>query len=135
MGDAMLAHFSCNPYAQSYKQGWYKNAENPYDNWIPQDARFNDGGFVTEPVATWKANPWGLYDLNGNAREWTRSKYLDYPYQDTPARNASATDTADQRVTRGGSWRERPKFCTTWQRQPYSTWQKVYNVGFRPVIE
>lgn len=135
MGDAMLAHFSCNPYAQSYKQGWYKNAENPYDNWIPQDARFNDGGFVTEPVATWKANPWGLYDLNGNAREWTRSKYLDYPYGDTADRNSVKTDTADQRVTRGGSWRERPKLCATWCRQPYPTWQKVYNVGFRPVIE
>jgi formylglycine-generating enzyme required for sulfatase activity len=135
MGDYMLSYFSCNPYSQSYKQGWYKNPENPYDNWIPQDARFNDGGFVTEPVGKWKPNPWGLYDMNGNAREWTRSKYMDYPYADTGDRNATATSTADQRVTRGGSWRERPSSCSAWHRQPYSTWQKVYNVGFRPVVE
>ncbi len=135
MGDTMLSYFSCNPYSQSYKQGWYKNPENPYDNWIPQDARFNDGGFITEPVGQWKPNPWGLYDMNGNAREWTRSKYMEYPYADTGDRNATATSTADQRVTRGGSWRERPRFCTAWHRQPYPTWQKVYNVGFRPVVE
>jgi formylglycine-generating enzyme required for sulfatase activity len=135
LGDYMLAYFSCNPYSQSYKQGWYKNPENPYDNWIPQDARFNDSGFITEPVGKWKPNPWGLYDMNGNAREWTRSKYLDYPYADTGDRNATATSTADQRVTRGGSWRERPRFCTAWHRLPYPTWQKVYNVGFRPILE
>ncbi len=135
MGDYMLSYFSCNPYSQSYKQGWYKNPENPYDNWIPQDARFNDGGFVTEPVGKWKPNPWGLYDMNGNAREWTLSKYMDYPYADTGDRNAKATSTPDQRVTRGGSWRERPNSCSAWHRQPYPTWQKVYNVGFRPVVE
>jgi formylglycine-generating enzyme required for sulfatase activity len=135
MGDYMLAYFSANPYVQSYSKGWYKNPENPYDNWIPQDARFNDNGFVTEPVGKWKPNPWGLYDMNGNAREWTRSKYMDYPYADKGDRNATTTSTADQRVTRGGSWRERPRSCSTWHRQPYPTWQKVYNVGFRPVAE
>ena len=135
LGDAMLAYFSGNPYVQDYKKAWCKNPENPYDNWIPQEHRVNDAGFVTVPVMRYMPNPWGLYDMHGNVREWTRSRYLDYPYAEDAARNSIGTDATELRVTRGGSWRERPKFCTASHRLAYPTWQRVYNVGFRVMME
>ena len=36
---------------------------------------------------------------------------------------------------RGGSWYDRPKRCRSAFRLSYPAWQKVYNVGFRIVIE
>ena len=135
LGDAMLAYFSGNPYVQSYQKAWYQNPDNRYDNWIPQESRVNDAGFVTVPVMRYASNPWGLYDMHGNVREWTRSRYLDYPYVEDAARNSVETDATELRVTRGGSWRERPKFCTASHRLAYPTWQRIYNVGFRVMME
>ena len=40
-----------------------------------------------------------------------------------------------ERVARGGSWRDRPKRCTSAFRLSYPNWQKVYNVGFRVIIQ
>jgi len=42
---------------------------------------------------------------------------------------------AGKKVVRGGSWAERPKFNRSSYRLPYPNWQKVYNVGFRVIIE
>jgi formylglycine-generating enzyme required for sulfatase activity len=39
------------------------------------------------------------------------------------------------KVVRGGSWRDRPKFSRSAYRWSYPSYQKVYNVGFRVVIE
>jgi formylglycine-generating enzyme required for sulfatase activity len=134
LGDAMLAYFSGNPYQQDFRTAWYKNPENKYDNWIPQDARFNDDGFVTETVGRYAANPWGLHDMHGNAWEWTRSAYRPYPYRDDD-RNAVEQPPQTERVVRGGSWYDRPFRCTSSFRLPYPAFQKVYNVGFRVIIE
>jgi formylglycine-generating enzyme required for sulfatase activity len=131
-GDAMLANFSGNPYVQDWKAAAHKNP-NVYDNWIPQDARFNDGGFVTEPVGRYRANPWGLHDMHGNAWEWTRSAYRPYPSTNEGA-PAEDRDPAE-RVVRGGSWYDRPFRGTSSFRLPYRPYQRVYNVGFRVIVE
>ena len=107
---------------------------------VPRDARFNDRKLVTANVGGYKPNAWGLHDMHGNVWEWTRSKYLPYPYQandssprDSLRRN-NIKDIAD-RVVRGGSWYDRPKRCRSGFRLSYPAWRKVYNVGFRIVIE
>ena len=128
LGDAMLANFSGNPYMQDWKTAAHKNP-NKFDNWIPQDARFNDGGFVTEPVGKYKPNPWGLCDMHGNCAEWTLSAYRPYPCQ------VEAGAPGEDKVVRGGSWYDRPFHCTSSFRLPYQPWQKVHNVGFRVIIE
>jgi len=38
-------------------------------------------------------------------------------------------------VVRGGSWYDRPKRCRSAFRLSYRSYQKVYNVGFRVVME
>jgi len=132
LGDAMLAQFAGNPYVQDRVRAAMKNP-GPYDNWIPQDARFNDGGFVTEAVGKYQPNPWGLCDMHGNAAEWTRSAYAPYPYREEDGRNSTAME--GEKVVRGGSWYDRPKCATASYRLPYAFYQRVYNVGFRVIVE
>ena len=133
MGDITLSAFSGNPYRLDWKSAQYRNPKNIYDNWIPQDGRFNDGGFISEGTGKYQPNAWGLHDMHGNVAEWTRSLYKPYPYADGDGRNDLAAK--GKRVIRGGSWYDRPKRCTSSYRFGYRDYQKVYNVGFRVVIE
>jgi len=100
---------------------------------VPRDDRFNDGMLVTATVGSYRPNPWGLCDMHGNAWEWTRSTYASYPYVPTDGRN-DGNDTGTKTV-RGGSWYDRPQRCRSAFRLSYPAWQKVYNVGFRVIIE
>jgi len=133
MGDITLAAFSGNPYQIDWRRAHYRNPTNIFDNWIPQDGRFDDGGFVSENVGKYEPNAWGLHDMHGNVAEWTRSLYKPYPYAETDGRNDLTAK--GKRVIRGGSWYDRPKRCTSSYRFGYRDYQKVYNVGFRVVIE
>jgi formylglycine-generating enzyme required for sulfatase activity len=100
---------------------------------VPRDARFDDGVLVTAAVGSFQPNPWGLHDMHGNAWEWTRSCYRPYPYRRDDGRNDPGT--AGERVVRGGSWYDRPKRARSGYRLGYDSWQKVFNVGFRVVVE
>lgn len=103
-----------------------------YDDWIPKDGQFRDGGFVSEDVGRWRPNPWGLCETHGNVAEGTLSAYRPYPYREDDGRNDPAS--TEPRLARGGSWRDLPRDCRSAARQPYRPYQKVYNVGFRVVL-
>ncbi len=96
-----------------------------------RDDRFNDHVLVTADVGRYKPNAWGLSDMHGNVWEWTQTVYKTYPYSELDGRN---DDPNGDKVVRGGSWHERPKFCRSSVRLSYPPWQKVYNVGFRIVM-
>ena len=95
------------------------------------DIRFDDGAIATSKVGSYRPNSWGLYDMHGNASEWTRTAYKPYPYKDDDGRN-DLTESG-RKVVRGGSWRDRPKRCRSAFRLSYPAWQRVHNVGFRVV--
>jgi formylglycine-generating enzyme required for sulfatase activity len=133
LGDKMLAEFAADTALDHYESARPMANPNRFDDWLPRDDRFDDGGFVTEPVGRYKPNPWGLHDLHGNAGEWTRSAYRPYPYEEGDGRNALAPGQA--RVVRGGSWRDRPQRATASFRLAYPEYQRVFNVGFRIVCE
>jgi len=97
------------------------------------DARFDDGNIATAEVGQYLPNAWGLYDMHGNAAEWTRSTYWSYPYQDDDGRNND--ESSNRKVVRGGSWHDRPKRCYSAFRLSYPSWQRVHNVGFRVICE
>ncbi len=100
---------------------------------VPNDARFDDAAIVTADVGSYRPNPWGLYDMHGNAAEWTLSTYGPYPYRHDDGRN---TLTAEGRkAVRGGSFYDRPKRCRSAFRLSYPAWQRVHNVGFRVACE
>ncbi|MHC4273660.1 MAG: SUMF1/EgtB/PvdO family nonheme iron enzyme, partial [Planctomycetota bacterium] len=105
---------------------------NQYQDFLPKDARFDDGARLMCDVGQYEANPWGLYDMHGNVCEWTRSDYRPYPYVvDDP--HACPPGSA-KKVVRGGSWRDRPKNARSAWRLGYRPYQRVYNVGFRVVV-
>ena len=97
-----------------------------------RDDRFTDKWFIVDYVKQYKPNPWGLYDMVGNVSEWTRSSYRAYPYKDD-ARNNGAT--TEKKTARGGSWSDRPRNAGSSSRFAYESYQKVYDVGFRIIIE
>ena len=98
-----------------------------------QEARFDDGQRVMADVGLYEANPWGLHDMHGNVCEWTLSDYRPYPYRTDDGRNGGSDSTS--KVVRGGSWRDRPKLARSAWRQGYRPYQRVYNVGFRVVVQ
>ena len=106
----------------------------PKDYLYPlRDDRFTDKWFIVDFVKQYDTHPWGLYDIVGNVCEWTRSSYKPYPYKDSDGRNGG--DLTDRKVARGGSWNDRPKTAGSSVRMPYESYQAVYNVGFRVIIE
>ncbi len=106
--------------------------------WIPAIESVNDGSTITRNIASGRPNPWGLYDMHGNVAEWTMSLYQNYPYRDNDGRNSIASSVSGasaQRVVRGGSFWDRPHRATSSNRRSYEPWQRVFDVGFRIVIE
>ena len=97
------------------------------------DARFSDGAVATSDVGRYRANPWGLQDMHGNACEWTRTAYRLYPYN--PGDGREDRTEAGRKVVRGGSWCDRPERCRSSFRLSYPPWQRVHNVGFRVIAE
>ncbi|NQT40672.1 MAG: SUMF1/EgtB/PvdO family nonheme iron enzyme [Planctomycetes bacterium] len=129
LGDARLSEFALDTFVR------VRLVPNPnkYDDWVPKEARFDDGSFVSVDVGRYEANPWGLHDIHGNVWEWTRSSMRPYPYDAADGRNDPTT--TGRKVVRGGSWYDRPQRCGSAFRLSYPPYQRVFNVGFRVVME
>jgi formylglycine-generating enzyme required for sulfatase activity len=96
------------------------------------DAGSDDGAIATRDVGSYAPNAWGLYDMHGNAAEWTLSSYAPYPPADDQPFVVAETE---RKVVRGGSFFDRPPRCRSAFRLSYPSWQRVHNVGFRIVVE
>lgn len=63
------------------------------------------GGKQTAPVGSFKPNPFGLYDMLGNVREWTEDTYhRSYHGAPTDSRVWLDKNNEDSHILRGGSW-------------------------------
>ncbi len=103
---------------------------------IPSIMEVDDQAIGTADVASYQPNAWGLYDMHGNAAEWTRSLYRPYPFQQSAQAAAlQPNSTSAKRVVRGGSFYDRPKRCRSSHRRAYPAWQGVHDVGFRVLID
>jgi formylglycine-generating enzyme required for sulfatase activity len=87
---------------------------------------------ATVPVGSFKPNPWGLYQVHGNAWAWCQDYWHD-TYGGAPSDGSAWLDggDADRRVIRGGSWDDDPRSL----RSAYRYWnaavfRNVY-LGFR----
>jgi sulfatase modifying factor 1 len=100
-----------------------------------QALKGDDGFAFTAPVARFAPNAFGLYDMHGNAWEWTHDLYGEDYYAHSPMDDPQGPAKGDVYVRRGGSWH-------TWAlyaRSSYRNWntpQTRYTlVGMRLVME
>jgi formylglycine-generating enzyme required for sulfatase activity len=85
----------------------------------------------TIPVGSYPPNGFGLYDMAGNAWDWTDDCWHDN-YVGAPADGTAWTtgERCAQRVLRGDSWHGLPKNLRSASRNNYSGW-RYDRVGFR----
>ena len=67
------------------------------------DANFSDGtSGAIKPVGSYKANPYGIYDMHGNVYEWCEDWFA--PYAEGLVTNPKGPAVGEFRVLRGGSF-------------------------------
>ena len=88
----------------------------------------NDGFEYTSPVGSFAPNPWGLFDMQGNAMEWVASCY-------STVINPHAEKNSDcpKRVVKGGSWDMREKYLRNAHRERAAAFIRTTGLGFRVV--
>lgn len=92
----------------------------------------SDGYAYTAPVASFKPNAFGLYDMIGNAGEWVEDCW-NKSYDGAPIDGSAwATGLCSQyRVLRGGSWYNVPSYARASFRDRYAPDSHGSGRGFR----
>ncbi len=92
----------------------------------------NDRYAYTSPAGHYEPNAFGLYDMSGNAWQWTEDCRHD-SYGGAPADSTAWTAGGDcnRRVVRGGSWINNPSYLRSAQRSWCPTECRYGNIGFR----
>ena len=73
----------------------------------PKRANYDEAGIGrTSEVGLFPggASPYGCEEMSGNAEQWTRSHFKEYPYNPTDGREDLEADNQVCRVTRGGAF-------------------------------
>ena len=89
----------------------------------------NDGFEWAAPTGRFAPNPWGIYDVFGNASEWTCSEY-DAHYGGDETRCAP-TDATAPMVLRGGAWNSSPSGVRAAHRDRNYPEARYSFIGFR----
>lgn len=86
----------------------------------------------TAPVGSFRPNPFGLYDMNGNVWQLVQDCFTSN-YAGAPADGSAASGrNSCRRVARGGPWNRFPKFLSSTYREHYQLLTSgIETVGFR----
>jgi formylglycine-generating enzyme required for sulfatase activity len=120
----------------AYPRFWFGSDEKDlcrYGNFLDRKAgnssACDDGYDHTSPAGHYKPNAFGLYDMAGNAWQWTEDCYHD-SYNGAPADGSAWTaGGCGSHVVRGGSWNLKPGILRAAQRGSYTVGGN--RVGFR----
>lgn len=80
------------------------DAAGNWPRWAQYALPGRDGHPFTAPVGRFAPNAFGLYDMHGNAWEWTADYHDDRYYARSPLNDPQGPATGSVRVRRGGSW-------------------------------
>jgi formylglycine-generating enzyme required for sulfatase activity/tRNA A-37 threonylcarbamoyl transferase component Bud32 len=84
-------------------------------------------------VAQFAPNPWGLYDMHGNAAEWVADQYDKFYYENSPAKDPQGPDKRAKYVFRGGGFNDPAEACRSARRGGDYPEKVQPNLGFRIV--
>jgi formylglycine-generating enzyme required for sulfatase activity/predicted Ser/Thr protein kinase len=87
------------------------------------------------PVGTRQPNPWGLFDMGGNAREWCLDWYGEKAYLLSQKEFPQGPVNGTLRVIRGGCFIDMNSFLRSSRRGYLAPDQVLNNQGFRVVAE
>ena len=106
------------------------------------DANFKGKGEIdiwgqTSPVASFKPNNYGLFDVMGNVWEWCEDLYDENYYAVSPVENPGGPESTpmERRVIRGGSWMSFKHFLRVALRNYQNPEMKNNYTGFRCVVD
>lgn len=102
-------------------------------HWANAFVGYGDGFWGPAPVASFRANAWGLYDMGGNLSEWVADCWH-ASYRRAPADGlAWYNPGCRQRVIRGGSWANSPQQTRAAWRLSQDSDVTSARIGFRLV--
>jgi len=113
------------------------NRQYPWgDTLTPMHANLDgeeDGYKYLAPPGKFEAgrSPYGLYDMAGNVAEWVHDTYDDKYYSKSPYRDPKGPEDGQNKVIRGGSWRESPNGARVSKRFQAKLWRTDATIGFR----
>ena len=109
---------------------WGDEIDQSRANFLPDVSLKRQRG--TQPVGSYPANGYGLFDIAGNVWEWVSDWYRADYYESAEYINPKGPGSGTFRVLRGGSWvNDNVSFlrCAHRHRVPQDTY--AYSVGFR----
>ncbi|MCL5406383.1 MAG: SUMF1/EgtB/PvdO family nonheme iron enzyme [Deltaproteobacteria bacterium] len=95
----------------------------------------DDGYATTAPVGSFRPNPFGLYDMLGNVKQWCDDVYSVDAYVELPQNNPEYIDESkgQSRVIRGASWHAAPDDARCAKRRSGLPDTRSDDIGFRIV--
>jgi formylglycine-generating enzyme len=90
-----------------------------------------NSGRMTHPVGTKKPNPWGLFDMAGNAFEWVNDYYDGLGYGKGPFTDPEGVVPTVENVLRGGSAGSSPAVMRSVRRFHSPPQDRTVQTGFR----
>jgi len=103
--------------------------------WSNAFEKYRDGYWGPAPVMSFEANPYGLFDIDGNVSEWVLDCWHD-SYVRAPADGSAWVNPGcSTRVVRGGSWGSSPDQVRSAYRQGADGSVRSGRVGFRVLRE
>jgi formylglycine-generating enzyme required for sulfatase activity len=104
-------------------------------NWPFPGFHCEDGFYGTSPVGNFSPNKFGLYDMIGNAWEWTNDWYDKGYYSVSPKNNPMGPSTGNGYVLRGGSWGSAPFLARAATRMKQPPHKRDPHHGFRLLMQ
>ncbi|CAI5688054.1 formylglycine-generating enzyme [Oreochromis niloticus] len=118
-----------NPKGQHFANLWQGD--------FPTHNSGEDGYIKTSPVMSFPANAFGLYDMVGNAWEWTTDWWTVHHTTD-PQRNPTGPPSGKDKVKKGGSYMCHRSYCYRYRcaaRSQNTPDSSASNLGFRCVSQ
>ena len=83
------------------------------------------------PARTYAPNPFGLYEIHGNAAEWVEDCWYSNYLGRTGDASAQQKSNCRTHGVRGGSWEKIPSYVRSAYRDAYPDTGRSDGIGFR----